>query len=498
MTVNYHGINNFRTRRPNSLLNISCIIKEKSISTKFSDVLPFAMFITLLFASMYFLACSIQSPAQQNIVERTVEKYFVINFDNTNQTAVFSIMKFNRILHQVHLSNEFGGKINVSEIENGIVAHGVGQDIKFETVEDSDGFTLIKVSRSLNSSEVVCDCFELFIGKLNWYGGTESVQNWPIEKSRYESFPYLPTSGVAERYWLHSGGGFIYVDDQAPLFVDQNIKPNKICLKVQNALPYNTRRDHFDFVYYLGLAADAKQAQVKAAQNFLNRPTNTVDRRMVEHPIWSTWARYKKNISEEIVRNFAAEIRSNGFNNSQIEIDDYWEQCYGSMTFDTNKFPNISNLVNSLKGQGFRVTLWSHPFINKGCEPWYSEAKSKRFVFSLLLSLFRSFSVQFSYRYLVSSYNGSTDTTWWDSDRNGAGAIDYTKSEAADWFLHRLEILQAETGIDSFKFDAGDTAVIPSVSACLKYMFHLLKSPDFCFCQSQFCHYLVFTVFGKI
>lgn len=68
------------------------------------------------------------------------------------------------------------------------------------------------------------------------------------------------------------------------------------------------------------------------------------------------------------------------------------------------------------------------------------------------------------YRYLVSSYNGSTDTQWWDSEQNGAGAIDFTKAEAVEWFVQRLETLQAETGIDSFKFDSGDTAVIPSVS----------------------------------
>ena len=35
-------------------------------------------------------------------------------------------------------------------------------------------------------------------------------------------------------------------------------------------------------------------------------------------------------------------------------------------------------------------------------------------------------------------------------------ALDVTNPEAVAWFLYRLRKLQAETGIDGFKFDAGE------------------------------------------
>ena len=34
-------------------------------------------------------------------------------------------------------------------------------------------------------------------------------------------------------------------------------------------------------------------------------------------------------------------------------------------------------------------------------------------------------------------------------------ALDLTNPEAVAWFVHRLRKLQAATGIDGFKFDAG-------------------------------------------
>lgn len=101
---------------------------------------------------------------------------------------------------------------------------------------------------------------------------------------------------------------------------------------------------------------------------------------MITHPIWSTWARYKRDIDHDVVMKFADEILKNNFKNSQFELDDLWEICYGSLTVDTDKFPDMKFTVDSLKKKGFRVTVWAHPFINKGCEPWYSEAKTKGYV----------------------------------------------------------------------------------------------------------------------
>ncbi len=63
---------------------------------------------------------------------------------------------------------------------------------------------------------------------------------------------------------------------------------------------------------------------------------------MIKHPIWSSWAQYKADINQSTILDFARQIRENGFEASQLEIDDNWEVCYGDAEFDTGsgKFPD--------------------------------------------------------------------------------------------------------------------------------------------------------------
>lgn len=83
---------------------------------------------------------------------------------------------------------------------------------------------------------------------------------------------------------------------------------------------------------------------------------------------------------------------------SQLEIDDGWEVCYGSLEFNTTKFPNIKATTDAIKRKGFRVALWIHPFINKDCEPYYSNALNAG--------------------YLVLDHNNNASTQWWRSDND--------------------------------------------------------------------------------
>lgn len=180
---------------------------------------------------------------------------------------------------------------------------------------------------------------------------------------------------IAERYWLNSAGVFYYVSPNTPLFIDQT--ENELCMVVQQELPYNVRAGSITYEYFIGISENARTAHEFAIKDILGRPRDMPDSRMALRPIWSTWARYKRDINESVVLEFADEILANQFTNSQYEIDDDWEVCYGALTFNEKKFPDIKALVNILKSKGFRVTLWIHPFINKGCEPWLTQAHEK-------------------------------------------------------------------------------------------------------------------------
>lgn len=63
---------------------------------------------------------------------------------------------------------------------------------------------------------------------------------------------------------------------------------------------------------------------------------------------------------------------------------------------------------------------------------------------------------------MVLDHNNKPDTQWWNSKTGEAAYIDFTKSEAQEWFKERLKRLQTEDGIDSFKFDAGESSWVPN------------------------------------
>nr|CAD7400045.1 unnamed protein product [Timema cristinae] len=287
-------------------------------------------------------------------------------------------------------------------------------------------------------------CFEL--GDLHWFGGPERwAQYWPWEKQNLSDYSYVTkqdaNQGIADPYWFNSNGVYFLVDEDVPLFIDQNnLEENSICFIAKNKAPYPEDAPTLKLSYKLCKLLNARKAHEHAIEHYLGKPSEVIDERMIRHPVWSTWARYKTNVNEQTVLTFADEILQHGFNNSQLEIDDNWETCYGSFEFDTSKFPNMKNLTDALKERGFRVTLWIHPFINVDCELIHSLATEND--------------------YLVKNTNGSTLNSWWDGV---GGAVDFSKTEAVDWWVERLRNVSKENGIDSFKFDAGETSWLPQL-----------------------------------
>lgn len=61
-------------------------------------------------------------------------------------------------------------------------------------------------------------------------------------------------------------------------------------------------------------------------------------------------------------------------------------------------------------------------------------------------------------------HTGSPVTKWWNSNATVSSAyVDFTNPAAVTWFTNRLKLLQTVDGIDSFKFDAGESSWAPPV-----------------------------------
>lgn len=92
---------------------------------------------------------------------------------------------------------------------------------------------------------------------------------------------------ITERYWLNSNGIFIRVDNDAPLFIDQNNEhPGFMCLEAKRALPYDIYHTSFDFTYHVGIGLNARDAHMQAVARFLGKPSGHPDVKMVQQPVW--------------------------------------------------------------------------------------------------------------------------------------------------------------------------------------------------------------------
>lgn len=266
--------------------------------------------------------------------------------------------------------------------------------------------------------EVLEDCIDL--EGAHWYGGPEQYNQYrPLDQATFDDYSFVTKSqnnqGIAEPYWISSKGIYIYVQPGVPLFIDMNHKAiNMLCLRAKSVAPYpNTIKPTLN--YTVCSYQDAREAHEHAIRAVLGKPSGYPDERMIRHPIWSTWARYKKDVNVTAVLEFAEQILAHDFNNSQLEIDDDWEECYGALSFRQSKFPDPKNLTDILKAKGFRVTLWVHPFVNVLCSPRFQEAETNG--------------------YFVYNNDNSTHISWW----NGVGGIiDFTNSNAVKWYVSRL------------------------------------------------------------
>jgi hypothetical protein len=216
----------------------------------------------------------------------------------------------------------------------------------------------------------------------------------------------------------------------------------------------------------------------RMALGSMTPPKSMPDASIFKHPIWTTWARYKARVSQEKVLKYAKEITDRCLPRSVMEIDDRWQVCYGDLQFDPKKFPDPVGMIRQLHDMGFKVTTWVHPFVQRESEAYVEGAEKGYFVGCDMADhpdLGGFWSNFFSWDWLFGtssppSYQRSSIPTgpggskvgffrWWNTPP--VAALDVTNPEAVEWFVSRLKKLQKDTGVDGFKFDAGEPCFLP-------------------------------------
>jgi myogenesis-regulating glycosidase len=195
-------------------------------------------------------------------------------------------------------------------------------------------------------------------------------------------------------------------------------------------------------------------------------PRQVPSRDVIKAPIWTTWARFKTRVDQAKVLQYAQEIADRGLQRSVMEIDDRWQTAYGDLAFDAKKFPDAVGMIDRLHDLGFKVTAWVHPFVEEKSAA-YREGAARGFFVGcdpVPMGAWGKLREAIGSRappIVPIAPGGSAPGffAWWNTPP--VAALDVTNPEAVDWFVTRLRALQEATGLDGFKFDAGEPCFLP-------------------------------------
>lgn len=153
-------------------------------------------------------------------------------------------------------------------------------------------------------------------------------------------------------------------------------------------------------------------------------------------PQYNTWIELMYNQNQDDILKYAQDILDNNFPTGVLMIDDNWQRYYGNFDFRAERFPDPKGMVQKLHSQGFKVMLWICPFVSPD-SPEYRELAQKG--------------------YLIKKKGKDEPAilNWWNDQ---SACYDLTNPAAFNHFVTILKKMQADYGIDGFKFDAGDNA----------------------------------------
>lgn len=320
-----------------------------------------------------------------------------------------------------------------------------------------DGCLHVKWEGPSSQNVPLRDCYNL--SEASWFAGhTPYLSSWPLNASMNMT-PFLPIDpyndthpsfgSVLHPVWFSTRGAAIFVNKATPLHI--SLSQTDLCIQ---SLPYPLLCSPPDTTQLTSLEyrvcgfVNVKDAAVHFLDGSeeVSHPSRTPHMDMFKHPIWSTWVRYRKNITQEKASTFLNEILTNNFTISNFEIDDSYSTQYGTVDFDRAKFNDATSFTQSsdVLNNNVSITTWVHPFVD------YIAAD-----FTEGLNGFYFYPGGFSRTEAL--------VRWW----NGVAAVINFEDDASRvWFRNKLLTFRDTYGIASFKFDAGETNYLPE---CLYY-----------------------------
>ncbi|HVV86290.1 MAG TPA: TIM-barrel domain-containing protein, partial [Kofleriaceae bacterium] len=138
------------------------------------------------------------------------------------------------------------------------------------------------------------------------------------------------------------------------------------------------------------------------------------------------------------VRDDAQQMRALGIPGSTVWIDNPWQTGYNTFDFDDQRYPDVDALMTELRALGYRVVLWSTPYLLPGgaTAADYADADGRKL--------------------FVRDDRDRTLTFPWKEGL--VGLVDFTSPDAVAFWRERIARATAR-GASGFKLDYGEDVV---------------------------------------
>jgi len=176
-----------------------------------------------------------------------------------------------------------------------------------------------------------------------------------------------------------------------------------------------------------------REAYLAASSSFFPPSGRSPARELFTGPQYNSWIQMPWAPTQDGVMAYVRELLDDGMPPGVVMVDDCWSPDYGTWVFDRARFPDPAAMVAQLHAWGCSLMLWVVPFVSPDS------------------AVFRDLE---SRGLLLRDRSGRTALRqWW----NGwSAALDVSDPAAVGWLCEQLDALVAGTGVDGFKFDAGD------------------------------------------
>ena len=305
------------------------------------------------------------------------------------------------------------------------------------------------------------DCYDF--GNAHWYGGgLFQGSNWPLQNASFQKTPYVlgstlrshPYGPVIEPYWLTSKGVAIFVDDGSPLHVSFNATPigsddrdGRICFYADytDLLYYNKRNELPVMNYTICVDKDIKQVHQAAIRKIAKPPSQFPNDNLFKSPLWSTWGCFKDNITQRDLVEYTEAISQRQYGHSVLVIDDNWQSAIGDLTFNKERFPDVSDFITKTKKLGFNISVSISPFVAANSDAFQD-------------AVFND--------YAVLDHGGAAPGTvwWWHGMKQRMKtlvAVLDMHGQSQSWFGRKLLKFLQEHNIDSLQAGGGDNSWLP-------------------------------------